>query len=101
MNWEQEKSPERNQDLCVWVGGGSFLGARGDSGTWRLFSHRDASQRPELRLLTGAAHSWKGQERGVSGLLLAEHSPGSSLPPWLSGPGYVHSQLIIMNSNLH
>lgn len=32
MNWEQEKSLERNQDLCVWVGGwgeGLFWGRVG------------------------------------------------------------------------
>lgn len=55
----------------------SFLGAFGDSGTWRLFSHRNASQRPKLQLLTGAAHSWakKGVSRAFCPQSTALHLP--------------------------
>lgn len=52
----------------------SFLGACGDSGTWS-YSVTEMLLRVSLRLLTGEARSWKGQERAVSGLLPAELCP--------------------------
>lgn len=48
---------------------------------------RNASRRPFRPVLgphVGAAHSWKGPERGVYGAPSLQNLPASSPPSWLS-----------------